>query len=125
MSTYWKNQGGSDEELWQHEWETHGTCISTFDTSCYTNYEKGEELVQFFNTTVNLFKTLPTYTVCFDPGDGCAGEVLEGSANDVWMGIVAVGCWHQAKHVGNLLQEPDPQCAGGQPWRAAGDSVQQ
>ncbi|MCJ1326132.1 ribonuclease T2-like [Thelotrema lepadinum] len=62
MNTYWKNQGNTDEELWEHEWETHGTCISTFKTDCYTNYKTGQELVQFYNTTVNLFKTLPTYT---------------------------------------------------------------
>ena len=63
MQTYWKNQGASDATLWEHEWETHGTCISTFKTDCYTDYQTGEELVQFYNTTVNLFKTLPTYTV--------------------------------------------------------------
>ena len=66
MNTYWKNQGNSDEELWEHEWETHGTCISTFKTNCYSGYQKGEELVQFYNTTVNLFKTLPTYTVRYN-----------------------------------------------------------
>ncbi|KAI4152687.1 MAG: hypothetical protein LQ340_002770 [Diploschistes diacapsis] len=62
MNTYWKNDGASDQELWEHEWATHGTCISTFDTKCYASYQTGEELVDFYNTTVNLFKTLPTYT---------------------------------------------------------------
>jgi ribonuclease T2 len=63
MNTYWKNQGDTDEELWEHEWATHGTCISTLNTACYTNYQTHEEAADFFNIVVNLFKTLPTYTV--------------------------------------------------------------
>lgn len=42
-------------------WSKHGTCISTLKTSCYTNYQTHEELVDFLSTTVSLFKTLPTY----------------------------------------------------------------
>lgn len=64
MNTYWKNDpdDGSDESLWEHEWEKHGTCISTLDTDCYTNYTPQEEVVDFFNKVVSLFKTLPSYT---------------------------------------------------------------
>ncbi|KAJ7698495.1 RNase Gf29 [Mycena olivaceomarginata] len=53
MNTFWKNDpnDGSDEELWEHEWETHGTCMSP----------KGAEAVAFFETVVRLFQTLPTY----------------------------------------------------------------
>jgi ribonuclease T2 len=63
MNTYWKNDDGTDEEFWEHEWSTHGTCISTFDTKCYTNYKKQEEVVDFFTKVVSLFQGLPTYTV--------------------------------------------------------------
>lgn len=65
MQTYWKNDpdDGSDEEFWEHEWETHGTCISTLNPSCYSGYQPTEEAVDFFQTVVNLFQTLPTYTV--------------------------------------------------------------
>ena len=64
MNTYWKNDpdDGSDESLWEHEWEKHGTCISTLDTDCYTNYTPQEEVVDFFNKVVSLFKTLHSYT---------------------------------------------------------------
>lgn len=64
MNTYWKNDpaDGTDEAFWEHEWEKHGTCISTLEPSCYTNYVPQEEVVDFFNTVVNLFKTLPSYT---------------------------------------------------------------
>jgi ribonuclease T2 len=62
MNTYWKDVNGNDESFWDHEWEKHGTCISTLQPSCYTNYAMQEEVVDYFTTTVNLFKTLPSYT---------------------------------------------------------------
>ncbi|MCJ1454343.1 ribonuclease T2-like [Mycoblastus sanguinarius] len=61
METYWKDQGGNDESFWEHEWGKHGTCISTFDTDCYVDYTPQEEVVDFFQKTVDLFKTLPSY----------------------------------------------------------------
>ena len=62
MNTYWKDYQGNDESFWEHEWGKHGTCISTLEPSCYTNYVQQEEVVDFFQKTVDLFKTLPSYT---------------------------------------------------------------
>ncbi|CEQ38628.1 SPOSA6832_00069 [Sporobolomyces salmonicolor] len=48
-SVYWK-----DDE---------GTCISTLNTTCYgRTYTQYEEVVDYFDRAVALFKTLPTYT---------------------------------------------------------------
>ncbi|KAJ6459681.1 RNase Gf29 [Mycena sanguinolenta] len=61
---YWKNDpnDGSDEEFWEHEWSTHGTCYSTLETKCLpSGSAKGAEAVAFFETVVGLFQTLPTY----------------------------------------------------------------
>ena len=63
MNTYWKDYQGNDESFWEHEWGKHGTCISTLEPNCYTNYEPQEEVVDYFNKTVELFKTLPSYQV--------------------------------------------------------------
>jgi ribonuclease T2 len=63
MNTYWVDINGDDESFWEHEWAKHGTCISTFDTSCYTDYTPQEEVPDFFQATVDLFKTLDSYTV--------------------------------------------------------------
>ena len=63
MTTYWKDENGDDESFWEHEWSKHGTCISSLDPSCYTNYSSKEELVDFFSKTVELFKTLTSYQV--------------------------------------------------------------
>jgi ribonuclease T2 len=61
MSIYWKDYQGNDETFWEHEWSKHGTCISTLDTACYAGYVPQQEVVDFFNITTNIFKTLPTY----------------------------------------------------------------
>lgn len=61
MQTYWKTNSGTDETFWEHEWSKHGTCISTLDTDCYTNYKPTEEVVDFFTRTTDLFKNLTSY----------------------------------------------------------------
>lgn len=63
MQTYWISDDESNEKFWEHEWATHGTCISTLKPSCYSGYKTGEEAVDFFVKVVDLFKGLPTYTV--------------------------------------------------------------
>lgn len=62
MNTYWISDTGTNEAFWEHEWGKHGTCISTLEPDCYTGYMPQEEVVDFFNTVVTLFKTLPSYT---------------------------------------------------------------
>jgi ribonuclease T2 len=63
MDTYWVSDDGTAESFWEHEWDKHGTCISTLETKCYTDYETGDEVVDFFSKVVELFKELPTYQV--------------------------------------------------------------
>ncbi|KAK4992984.1 Ribonuclease T2 precursor (RNase T2) [Elasticomyces elasticus] len=68
MQTYWKDYQGNDESFWEHEWSKHGTCISTLETSCYTNYQPQEEVVDFFQKTVDLFKNLTSYAWLSEAG---------------------------------------------------------
>ncbi|MCJ1250085.1 ribonuclease T2-like [Trapelia coarctata] len=62
MTIYWPSNSGTAESFWEHEWGKHGTCISTLEKKCYPSYTAGSEVVDFFNTTVNLFKTLDSYS---------------------------------------------------------------
>ncbi|KAF1843849.1 ribonuclease T2 [Cucurbitaria berberidis CBS 394.84] len=61
MSTYWKDYKGDDESFWYHEWAKHGTCISTLEPECYTDHKATEEVVDYFQKAVDLFKQLPSY----------------------------------------------------------------
>jgi ribonuclease T2 len=64
MEQFWLNDpdDGSNEEFWEHEWATHGTCYSTLNPDCLPPASpRGAEAVAFFETVVDLFQTLPTY----------------------------------------------------------------
>ncbi|KAH0537493.1 hypothetical protein FGG08_005711 [Glutinoglossum americanum] len=63
MDKYWKDYQGCDASLWEHEWNKHGTCISTLSPSCYSDYVPQEEVVDFFYRAVQLFKGLDTYQI--------------------------------------------------------------
>jgi len=65
MNQFWVNDpnDGTNEEFWEHEWATHGTCYSTLEPSCLPDGSvQGAEAIVFFQTVVKLFQTLPTYT---------------------------------------------------------------
>lgn len=68
MDTYWVSDSGTAESFWEHEWAKHGTCISTLDPNCYTSYQPTEEVPDFFNRTVSLFQSLPSYQWLSDAG---------------------------------------------------------
>ncbi|KAJ5887966.1 hypothetical protein N7495_008007 [Penicillium taxi] len=61
MGAYWKDFRGDDPNLWEHEWNKHGTCVSTLETECYTDYLPQQEVVDYFNKTVEIFQQLPSY----------------------------------------------------------------
>lgn len=67
MSTYWKDFRGDDPNLWEHEWNKHGTCVSSLETHCYTEYVPQQEVVDYFDKTADLYRELPTYEVSCSP----------------------------------------------------------
>lgn len=63
MNVYWKDYQGKDEQFWSHEWDKHGTCISTFKTECYNGYTPQAEVADYFEVAVGLDKTLKSFDV--------------------------------------------------------------
>ncbi|EAW07190.1 T2 family ribonuclease [Aspergillus clavatus NRRL 1] len=68
MNTYWKDYKGNDETFWEHEWNKHGTCVNTIEPTCYTDYTPQQEVGDFFQKAMDLFKTLDTYKALADAG---------------------------------------------------------
>ncbi|KAK7229799.1 hypothetical protein V2G26_001969 [Clonostachys chloroleuca] len=61
MQTYWKDYQGNDESFWEHEFNKHGTCVSSLEPKCYNSYQPQEEVVDYFERAVQEFKNIPTY----------------------------------------------------------------
>ncbi|CAH2353923.1 ribonuclease T2-like [[Candida] railenensis] len=63
MTSIWKNFNGNDESLWMHEFNKHGTCIKTLRPTCYSpsQFSNHENVYDFFNISVNLFRKYPTF----------------------------------------------------------------
>ncbi|KAM0749163.1 ribonuclease T2 [Meredithblackwellia eburnea MCA 4105] len=61
MEKYWIPDAGSTDSFWSHEWNKHGTCVSTMEPHCYPDYKENEEVVEYFKKAVSIFKSLPTY----------------------------------------------------------------
>ncbi|KAJ5561438.1 hypothetical protein N7535_004095 [Penicillium sp. DV-2018c] len=68
MNEYWKDFRGDDSNLWQHEWNKHGTCVSTLETRCYTDYLPQQEVVDYFDKTVEIYKELPSHEFLANAG---------------------------------------------------------
>lgn len=77
MLKYWLPNRGTPESFWHHEWNKHGTCVNTLAPRCYTSedgeeegevkeYEEGQELVDYFQRAVTLFKQLDTFKALAD-----------------------------------------------------------
>jgi len=65
MSAYWPAIDDNDEKLWAHEWNKHGTCISTLEPACYGEAHSQNphaDVVDYFTHTVSLFQTLDTFS---------------------------------------------------------------
>ncbi|KAJ6257463.1 hypothetical protein Dda_7248 [Drechslerella dactyloides] len=63
MQKYWKSNDGNDDSFWQHEWNKHGTCMSTFETKCYADHQEGQEIADYMDKAVEIFKTVDTYKI--------------------------------------------------------------
>ncbi|KAG9091901.1 ribonuclease T2-like, partial [Ceratobasidium sp. 370] len=65
MNKYWLNNNGTNEEFWEHEYNKHGTCISTLEPQCFkkTAREPFPELTTYVSKTIELYQAseLPTF----------------------------------------------------------------
>lgn len=97
MQTFWKDYKGDDETFWEHEWGKHGTCISTLEPDCYTDYESTEEAVHYFARAVELFKSLPTHDWLADAGITPGSETyalsdIQAALDEKHGAAVQLGC---------------------------------
>lgn len=63
MNDLW-NTCKNNTELWEHEWNKHGTCFAL---------QTGLNQIDFFNITVNLFENIDNTDVCQDKTECIVG----------------------------------------------------
>ncbi|WLF81502.1 ribonuclease T2-like [Lodderomyces elongisporus] len=61
LKNVWRNVRGTDQSLWAHEWNKHGTCINTIAANCYPEFEDNKNFYDYLTISYNLYMRLPTY----------------------------------------------------------------
>ncbi|KAI8060865.1 RNase Sy [Gongronella butleri] len=77
MTTYWPSYTGDNDAFWTHEWDKHGTCVSTLAPACYTNYQKYEDVNDYFGKAIALRAQYDLYQVL------SAAGITPGGSYDV------------------------------------------
>ncbi|KAJ9479179.1 Ribonuclease T2-like [Pseudozyma hubeiensis] len=94
MNQFWLALNGNDGQLWSHEWNRHGTCVSTLSPTCYSStsdgYTHNQDIVDFFTTTVslyhkyNIFETLQKAGITPSRTQTYTLDQLHTAARDAW-----------------------------------------
>lgn len=70
MMKHWLSLDSRNSNLWSHEWNKHGTCISTIEPKCYRKDRSAivedeqldsRDVLDYFTHAALLYTTLPTY----------------------------------------------------------------
>ncbi|KAI9296296.1 ribonuclease T2 [Neoconidiobolus thromboides FSU 785] len=64
LNLYWPSFKGDNEAFWSHEWNKHGTCLSTFEPKCYgKEYKKYEDANDYFAKVLNMYHKYNYYDI--------------------------------------------------------------
>jgi len=70
MNTYWPSDQGDNNVFWSHEWQKHGTCVSTLAPNCFQDgtYQQGDEVSIYFGKALELRSTYDIYAAMKSAG---------------------------------------------------------
>ncbi|CAO3607476.1 unnamed protein product [Cunninghamella blakesleeana] len=69
MQAVWPSYKGDNNWFWSHEWNVHGTCVSTLLPRCYgEKYAKYDDVVEYFQQTLDLHQDYDIFGVLNQAG---------------------------------------------------------
>ncbi|OLY82654.1 Ribonuclease Rh [Smittium mucronatum] len=68
MNKIWQSSSGPNSDFWDHEWNKHGTCLTTIDPQCFVNYQKYDELIKYFEIVTAQHAKYDFYKALADEG---------------------------------------------------------
>jgi len=86
MNTYWPSNKNDNNAFWVHEWQKHGTCVTTLFPNCFQSgtYRTGEEVSVYFRQALALRKQYDLYAAMAEGGFKPVSSVSQGyRADDV------------------------------------------
>jgi len=64
LTKYWPSKFGDHNAFWTHEWNKHGTCMTTLEPKCFSGnkqYKTGSEITVYFKQTLKLRQQYELY----------------------------------------------------------------
>ncbi|CAO3702448.1 unnamed protein product [Rhizopus stolonifer] len=96
MQTYWPSNTGNNNKFWSHEWSKHGTCVTTYDPDCYSDYQENEDMVDYFQKAIDLRSQYNVYEALssngITPGGTYSASAMRSALEDYFGASVYLGC---------------------------------
>ncbi|KAI8145066.1 RNase Sy [Fennellomyces sp. T-0311] len=69
LNIYWPSYTGDNGAFWTHEWNKHGTCVTTLDPECFgSSYEEYDDITAYFQKTLDLRAEYDLYQILKSAG---------------------------------------------------------
>ncbi|RKP34279.1 RNase Sy [Dimargaris cristalligena] len=69
MNQYWPSNRNNNNVFWAHEWNKHGTCVTTLDPKCYGDtYKPQQEVADYFNQVKGVYEANNLYQALSNQG---------------------------------------------------------
>ncbi|KAJ9066446.1 Ribonuclease T2 precursor (RNase T2) [Entomophthora muscae] len=61
MEKHWLSNDGDDAWLWNHEWNKHGTCLSTIQKDCHLDVSNDHSPFRYFKASLDQYHQFDVY----------------------------------------------------------------